>query len=78
MIWQIPITAISRKFEYAADAFEVQHTSKETAISALKKLYRAEYGNLTPHPFVVMMRFTHPPLTQRIAAIERVENVEVA
>ncbi|MCL2361148.1 MAG: M48 family metallopeptidase [Defluviitaleaceae bacterium] len=73
MLLQIPRCWISRKFEYAADAYEVSHTSKTTAISALKKLYREDYGNLTPHPLVVLIRHSHPTLTQRISAIEAVE-----
>jgi len=73
MLLQIPRCWVSRKFEYAADAFEVMHTGKSTAISALKKLYRESYGNLTPHPFVVLIRHSHPTLTQRITAINAVE-----
>ena len=71
LILQIPSNAISRKFEYEADAFELAIAGKEVAISAIKKLYREDLGNLTPHPFVVMMEYTHPTLTQRVAAFER-------
>ena len=71
LILQIPSNAISRRFEYEADAFELAIAGKEVAISAIKKLYREDLGNLTPHPFVVMMENTHPTLTQRVAAFER-------
>jgi len=74
ILLQIPRNIISRKFEYAADAYEASHTGKTTAISALKKLYREDYGNLTPHPVVVLIKHSHPTLTQRIAGIESVEN----
>jgi len=71
IILKIPSNAISRKFEYEADAFEKEHSGKEVSISAIKKLYRESYGNLTPHPFVVMMKHSHPTLTQRVSAFER-------
>jgi len=71
LVLRIPGNALSRKFEYEADAFEVEQAGKEPAASALKKLYRDSMGNLTPHPFVVMMEDSHPTLTQRLAAMER-------
>ena len=71
LVLRIPLNAISRKHEYEADAFEKEHSGKEVAISAIKKLYREDLGNLTPHPFVVMMEHSHPTLTQRVAAFER-------
>jgi len=74
---QIPRCIISRAFEYAADAYETRFAGKKTAISALKKLYREDYGNLTPHPFVVLIRHSHPTLTQRIGAIEAVDDSTV-
>jgi len=69
ILLQIPSMALSRKFEYEADAFAKEHSNKEVMISALKKLNRENMGNLTPHPFVVMIEYTHPPLSERIAAL---------
>ena len=74
IILRIPSNIISRKFEYEADAFEKEISGKEVAISAIKKLYREDLGNLTPHPFVVMLEYSHPTLTQRVAAFERDES----
>jgi len=71
LILQIPSNALSRKYEYEADKFEQNESGKEVFISALKKLYRESFGNLTPHPFVVMMEHSHPPLSQRISALEK-------
>ena len=70
VILQIPGNVLSRKYEYEADAFGKEHSSKEVAISALKKLYKEDLGNLTPHPFVVMLEYSHPPLSQRVGALE--------
>ena len=67
----IPSSALSRKYEFEADAFEKEHSSKEVAISALKKLYREDLGNLTPHPLVVKLSHSHPTLSQRVESLER-------
>ena len=71
LLLQIPGNALSRKFEYEADAFGRECSNKEVAISALKKLYREDLGNLTPHPFVVMIEYSHPPLSQRVDGLEK-------
>jgi len=70
MILNIPASAISRKHEYEADAYAKELMGKDSMISALKKLYKEDLGNLTPHPFVVMLQYSHPPLSQRVAALE--------
>jgi len=71
LVLGIPASALSRKFEFEADAFEKEQVGKEVAISAMKKLCRENLANLTPHPFVVMMEYSHPTASQRIAAFER-------
>jgi len=71
-ILDIPLNALSRKYEYEADAYAKENSGQEEAIGlALKKLYKEDLGNLTPHPFVVMMEYTHPPLHQRLGALEK-------
>ena len=57
--------------EYEADKFMAQ-TVDEPAnlISALKKLSTDSLSNLTPHPFYVFLNHSHPPLLQRIRAIQ--------
>ena len=71
-ILDIPGNALSRKHEYEADAFARDFSSSQTDIAeALKKMYKEDLGNLTPHPFVVMMEYTHPPLHQRLAALQK-------
>jgi len=71
ILLSIPINALSRKHEYEADAFEKELMGKDAPISAMKKLYREDLGNLTPHPFDVMLNHSHPTASQRIAAFER-------
>ncbi|MCL1862909.1 MAG: M48 family metallopeptidase [Defluviitaleaceae bacterium] len=69
-ILQIPVNIISRKHEYEADAYARDLTSAEAGVASLKTLYREDLGNLTPHPFVVMMEYSHPPLSDRVSAIQ--------
>jgi len=76
VLWMIPVNAISRACEYTADRYEVEFAGRDTAVSALKKLYKESYGNLTPHPAVVVLKHSHPTLTQRIAAMDKVKTPE--
>ena len=36
----------------------------------VKKLSADNLTNLSPHPLLVALEFTHPPLLQRVTAIE--------
>lgn len=62
---------ISRTFEYQADAFAAKEGYGDALISALKKLSRDSLTNLNPHPFVVLLEYSHPTLSQRIEAIHK-------
>ncbi|MCE9614001.1 MAG: M48 family metallopeptidase [Lentisphaerae bacterium] len=63
--------AISRRHEYEADAYAA-HTTGSAAplVSALKTLSTDNLSNLTPHPFKVLVSYSHPPLLERIRALE--------
>ncbi|MDM8516279.1 M48 family metallopeptidase [Desulfobacterales bacterium HSG16] len=60
----------SRKNEYQADRFAVR-TIKNPQVLAdtLKKLSANNLSNLSPHPFYVFLNYSHPPLLERIRAI---------
>ncbi|MBF0272632.1 MAG: M48 family metallopeptidase [Magnetococcales bacterium] len=62
---------ISRRHEYAADRFAVS-TLGDCAplVTALKRLARENLTGLTPHPWHVILHHSHPPVLDRIAAIE--------
>ena len=57
---------LSRKFETQADNFVKKYNYQNELIIALKKLTRKNFINLTPHPLVVKLTYTHPPLSERI------------
>ncbi len=60
---------ISRKNEYAADAFANMYGLGENLISSLKKMSKNHLSNLTPHPLYVFFNYSHPTLYQRLKAI---------
>jgi len=62
----------SRKHEFEADAYasDVQETP-EHLIAALKKLSADNLVNLTPHPLPVFLDYSHPPMLERLNALEQ-------
>lgn len=65
---------LSRQHEFEADAYAVRTTGKtEKFINGLKKLCQSNLTNLTPHPVVVFLEYTHPPVPARIQAIQRLK-----
>jgi STE24 endopeptidase len=67
----LAVQAMSRHHEYAADRFAVKTSGLGQAmILALKKLSVHNLSNLQPHPLYVFLNYSHPPLLQRIQAIQ--------
>ena len=64
------INAFSRRAEYRADAQAVSEGYGDALISGLKKLSRENLSDLAPSPLLVKLEYSHPTLSQRIAAIE--------
>jgi len=59
--------AVSRRFEFQADAYAATATRASGAlVSALKTLSLANLSNLTPHPLMVWLHYSHPPVLERI------------
>jgi STE24 endopeptidase len=71
LILTFPLNYISRKAEYAADAFATEYVGKEATISAFKVLAQENLANLTPHPIYVLMHYSHPTIPQRLEAIQQ-------
>ncbi len=61
----------SRKYEYQADNFASVKFSAEEMEKALKVLARANFSNLTPHPLIVKLTYSHPPIAERIREIRK-------
>ena len=69
-LWGIVMCCHTRRAEYAADAQAYKEGYADALISGLKKLNRASFGHLSPSPLVVLLKYTHPPLSRRISALE--------
>jgi STE24 endopeptidase len=57
---------LSRKHEFEADAYAVQHTSGADLSSALLKLYQDNASTLTPDPVYVKFYYSHPSAVERL------------
>ncbi len=67
------MTALSRKYEYDADAYAASVSSSEHLIQALVALYQENASTLTPDPLVSAIYDSHPPATLRIANLQASE-----
>lgn len=66
------LNALSRKHEFEADRFAVDTVEEPGAMAtALAKLSAENLSNPTPHPFYVVLHHSHPPILERLGAIER-------
>ncbi len=65
------INAYSRRAEFRADKQAVKEGYGEAMIVALKKLSRENFAELAPTKVSVLIEYSHPPLSDRIAAVER-------
>ncbi len=65
------INAYSRHAEYRADRQAVKEGYGPALVTALKKLAKENFAHLAPNPVLVVLEYSHPPLSQRIEAIEQ-------
>ena len=77
-LFSLVISWFSRRAEYRADAQAVREGYGPALISALKKLARENFSDLSPSPILVALEYSHPTLSQRIAAIEALEAKKAA
>ena len=64
------MNAYSRMAEYRADRQAVKEGYGPYLTAGLKKLAKENFAHLAPSPVLVALEYSHPPLSQRIAAIE--------
>lgn len=63
---------LSQRWEKEADKFAIKLTGDiDTYKSGLIKLHRDNLSHPYPHPFVVKLFYTHPPLLMRLAYLEK-------
>ncbi len=65
------INAASRKHEYQADRQAVSEGYGEAMISAFKKLAKDNFAHLAPSRINVVLEYSHPPMSERVAAVEK-------
>ena len=64
------MAALSRRHEFEADAYACSQADGRQLTSALVKLYEDNASTLTPDPLYVRFYYSHPPATERIAAMQ--------
>jgi len=64
--------ALSRRFEYEADSFSLKLMKTSTPmVNSLKRIAADNLSNLNPHPLYVSFYYSHPPIVERVAALEK-------
>jgi len=72
MFTSIVTTAISRKNEYEADKYSYDTTNNRDAlVSMLIGLSANNLSHLTPHALKVFLSYSHPPVIDRIKAVNQ-------
>lgn len=66
-------SAYSRKAEYRADRQAVAEGYGKALATALKKLSRENFSHLAPSQLLVVLEYSHPPLSQRLEALEKAQ-----
>ena len=63
------MSGFSRRDEYQADAYACAQSSGNDLANALVKLYQDNASTLTPDPLYVRFHYSHPPASERLAAM---------
>ena len=72
LILGLIMNVVSRKNEFAADRFAGENFNPAALEEALKKLSVNHLSNLHPHPAYVFFHYSHPPLLQRLKALDEI------
>jgi len=60
---------VSRRHEFEADAYACAQASSRDLANALLKLHEDNAGTLTPDPLYATFYYSHPPASERLAAL---------
>jgi STE24 endopeptidase len=66
------LALLSRKHEFQADAYACEQANGHDLAGALLKLHEDNAATLTPDPLYVCFYYSHPPASERLAALARV------
>jgi len=61
---------LSRRHEFEADAYACAQASGTDLAAALLKLHEDNASTLTPDPLYVRFYYSHPPASERLAALQ--------
>ena len=64
---------VSRRHEFEADAYACAQSSGRELANALLKLHEDNATTLTPDPLYVRFYYSHPPASERLAALAQAE-----
>lgn len=71
LLLSLPGMWLSRVHEFEADAFARSAMGSSSPLeTALKRLSSDHLSHPAPHPFAVRLHYTHPPLLQRLDALQ--------
>ena len=74
LVLSVVMNVVSRRHEYEADAFAAESIgSSDPLVNGLKTLSVSNLGNLTPDNLTVILNYSHPPILQRISALQGLE-----
>ena len=62
---------LSRRHEFEADAYACRQADGNDLAAALLKLHEDNAATLTPDPLYVRFYYSHPPASERLAALSR-------
>ena len=71
LITGILMNMLSRKNEFEADQYAKETYDGDSLSLALKKLSVDSLSNLYPHPLYVFIHYSHPPLIERLNALNK-------
>ena len=67
------LAQVSRRHEFEADAYACAQASGRELANALLKLHEDNATTLTPDPLYVRFYYSHPPASERLAALAQAE-----
>ena len=74
----VVLAQLSRKHEFQADAYACAQASGRDLAAALLKLHEDNATTLTPDPLYARFYYSHPPASERLAALNHQAGLQTA